>query len=220
MSYHHRRPDGRAIDLPIGKIVCVGRNYAEHARELGNAVPKEPLLFLKPNTSHADLAAPLVLPRERGECHHELELCVLIGRPLCGATEEEVATAVAGYGLGLDLTLRDEQNRLKAQGHPWERAKAFDASAPLSGFLPVDAVDDVDQLDLRLWVNGEPRQAGNTNQMTLPVHALIAYCSRFFSLLPGDVVMTGTPAGVGPLNPGDALRMQLGEVLEVRTRAR
>lgn len=217
MDYHHRRTDGTAIDLPLGKALCVGRNYADHARELGNAVPAEPLLFMKPNTAFAPLGRPLRLPRGRGACHHETELAVLIGQPLRNADARQARAAVAGYGIGLDLTLRDEQNRLKNQGHPWERAKAFDAGCPLSAFLAPEAVDDADALQLRLWVNGELRQDGNTRQMTMAVHELLAYCSRFFTLLPGDVVMTGTPAGVGPLAPGDRLRLQLDTLLEVET---
>src|SRR5690606_22522641 len=127
--------EGKTLDLPVGKAVCDGRNYAEHAKELNNPVPTSPILFMKPSTAIVALADGFAIPQDQGECHHELELAVLIGKPLKNASEAEVRNAILGYGIGLDLTLRDLQNRLKEKSHPWEVAKAFDGANPLSGFI-------------------------------------------------------------------------------------
>lgn len=209
MAYQHRYLDGSPLDLPVGKVVCIGRNYLEHIRELNNAVPETPILFMKPATSLLDLDEPIRLPVGRGECHHEVELAVLIGQELRNADLETARPAVAGYGIALDLTLRDLQNELKKKGHPWEVAKAFDGSCPLSPFLKPEALADPQATDLALRVNGELRQQGNTRQMMIGIFELLAYISTHFTLQPGDVVLTGTPAGVGPLQPGDRLILNL-----------
>lgn len=215
-SYQHQFSNGNCFEAALGKIVCVGRNYAEHARELNNPLPKQPLLFIKPATAAVALAEPLAIPRGKGECHHELELALLIGHQLTSAKEQDCLRAIAGIGLGIDLTLRDIQNELKAKGQPWERAKAFDGSCPLSQFIEPGELD-LQQLELSLWRNGKLQQHGNTRDMLFPVATLLADISHTFSLLPGDVVMTGTPAGVGPLLSGDALVLALDELLRVET---
>lgn len=209
MKYVHTFLDGGPCEHALGKVVCVGRNYAAHARELGNAVPEEPILFLKPATAVVPLAQGVRLPVGRGDCHHETEITVLIGRTLTNVSEAECYAAIAGIGLGLDLTLRDLQNELKKKGHPWEVAKAFDGAAPLSPFLRPDgfALDDI---RFSLSVNGEVRQRGHSADMITPILPLLAYVSRIFTLEPGDVVMTGTPEGVAPLRSGDALVLEMG----------
>ncbi|MFZ5724378.1 MAG: fumarylacetoacetate hydrolase family protein [Pseudomonadota bacterium] len=218
MPYQHRYADGRPCTLPVGKVVCVGRNYAEHARELNNPVPAEPILFIKPRTAIVALHEPVALPR--GTCHFETEMAILIGAPLTRADEAQVRAAIAGIGLGLDLTLREVQDGLKAKGLPWEKAKAFDGACPLSDFVAPSRVADLAAVRVRLLVNGETRQDGNTSDMLTPVLPLIAYMSAFFTLEPGDVIMTGTPKGVGPLLAGDRLRVILGEdLLTVDTEA-
>lgn len=209
MAYRHRYLDGDPLDLPVGKVVCIGRNYLEHIRELNNAVPETPILFMKPATSLTGLDEPIRLPTHRGSCHHEVELAVLVGRELRNANPESARQAVVGYGVALDLTLRDLQNELKKKGHPWETAKAFDGSCPLSPFLKPEALPDPQATDLALRVNGELRQQGNTRQMMVGILELMAYISTHFSLQPGDVVLTGTPAGVGPLQAGDELLLSL-----------
>lgn len=208
-AYQHRSSDGQPLDLPVGKIVCIGRNYLDHVRELGNAVPETPLLFMKPSTALVGLDAPLRLPEARGACHHELELAVLIGRRLTGTSPAAAREAIAGYGLALDLTLRDLQAELKAKGQPWELAKAFDGACPLSAFVRPEELPDPQAVEIELYVNGERRQHGSTAQMMHPILDLIAHVSRHFTLLPGDVVLTGTPAGVGPLAGGDRLELRL-----------
>ncbi|MEX2473631.1 fumarylacetoacetate hydrolase family protein [Marinobacter sp.] len=216
-NYQHHWKDGTPVHLPLGKIVCIGRNYAEHARELNNPVPDEPLLFIKPSTAAVYATRPLDFPRDCGSVHFETELAVLIGRPLTNASATEAESAILGYGLALDLTLRDVQGRLKEKGQPWERAKAFDGSCPLSPFVPVDHVRK-DHLTFTLDIDGQRQQTGDTREMLNPIVPLIAHMSSQFSLLPGDVVLTGTPKGVGPLVAGQVLSLELEDVLFVETK--
>lgn len=208
MSYQHQLM-GQSCELPLGKVVCVGRNYAEHAKELNNPIPSSPMLFIKPATAVVGLDAPISIPEGKGACHHELEVSVLIGKTLTHSTAEEAKVAVLGYGLGLDLTLRDVQNTLKEKGHPWEVAKAFDGACPLSPFVPATEIEDPLRLDFLLERNGQCQQKGNTSEMITSMFDLVAFMSTIFTLSPGDVVLTGTPAGVGPLQRGDALTLTL-----------
>lgn len=219
MTYQHQYVDGSVIDLPMGKVVCVGRNYAEHARELNNPVPTEPLLFIKPATSVVPMTPPIKLVQGRGPVHYETEIALLIGAPLSGmVSEEEAEAAIIGVGLALDLTLRELQDQLKAKSHPWERAKAFDGACPLSPFVPKAQAGDLHALSLQLDINGERRQQGSAAEMITPIVALVRHIANQFSLLPGDVVITGTPAGVGVLNPGDELTLVIAGKLQVQTR--
>jgi len=218
MAYQHQFDDGRAVDWPLGKVVCIGRNYAAHAAELNNPIPTTPLLFIKPASAVVNMAEPFRVPRDLGEVHFETELAILIGQPLTSADETQAAEAIAGVGLGLDLTLRDLQDALKKAGQPWEKAKSFDGACPLSSFISPDNIDLTD-CQIRLQVNGELRQDGNSSQMLTPVLELLSYASRFFTLNPGDVVLTGTPAGVGPVRPDDQLVVELADQLRVETRA-
>lgn len=208
-AYGHQWLDQTRVDLPTGKIVCVGRNYAAHAEELNNPIPTEPLLFMKPASALAPLDAPIHLPSDQGAVHFETELAVLIGERLTNAREADVARAISGYGLALDLTLRDLQSRLKEKGHPWERAKAFDGACPLSPFMPAEQFSDPTALHFTLDLNGERRQTGDTSQMLTPILPLIAHISQTFTLEPGDLVLTGTPEGVGSLASGQTLTLTL-----------
>ena len=203
--YQHRDWHGALLDFPVNKVVCVGNNYADHIKEMGSQVSAEPVVFIKPETALCDIRQPLAIPKGLGEVHHEIELAVLIGTPLKQATEDRVANAIAGYAIALDLTLRDLQTKFKAAGQPWEKAKGFDGSCPISGFIPVSEFGDAQQADLRLLVNGETRQEGNTHNMLTPLLPLIAYMSRYFTLRAGDIILTGTPQGVGPLKAGDEI---------------
>jgi len=209
MNYQHKWTSGDLISLAPGKIVCIGRNYAEHARELNNPILTEPMLFMKPATSLVDITQPIIVDWEKGSVHHELEISILMGLALTRCSKEQAAAAILGVGVALDLTLRDLQNELKQQGQPWEKAKAFDGSCPLSAFEPVDAFDALDDIELQLTVNNAVRQTGSSRQMLTDIVSLIEYISHWFTLNPGDVVLTGTPAGVGPLHPGDALEIEL-----------
>ncbi len=211
--------DDRPFPTPLGKLVCVGRNYAEHAAELNNPVPDEPLLFMKPATSVVPMAAPIDLSRQQEPVHYETEIALLIGQPLSQASAEEGLAAVAGVGLALDLTLRGLQSKLKAQGHPWERAKAWDGACPLSGFVAAQQVTCWSALRLCMQLNGEVRQHGSASEMLMSIPDLLAHISQTFSLLPGDVVLTGTPAGVGTLSKGDQVYLELNDLLSIRTQA-
>lgn len=200
-------------ELPVGKILCVGRNYAAHAAEMGAAPPASPLLFLKPATALVRAGAPIHYPHFTRELHHEVELVVRLGSPLSRATRTEAETAVDACAVGLDLTARDVQREAKEKGLPWTLAKGFDGAAPVSSWQPVGRVSELSALELRLLVNGETRQEGNTRAMLFPIAALLEYASQFFRLLPGDLFFTGTPEGVGPLQAGDRFRAELGPAL-------
>ncbi|MBS3805035.1 MAG: fumarylacetoacetate hydrolase family protein [Oleiphilaceae bacterium] len=214
--YQHLWQDGSPGRFPTGKVVCIGRNYSDHAAELNNPVPDTPLLFIKPATAVVHLTQPIVIPKNRGEVHFETELAILIGQRLTSTTEENARNAIVGYGLGLDLTLRDLQSELKAQGHPWERAKAFDGACPLSPFVRAQALD-AEHLHFSLDIDGKRRQSGDTSALLNPVLPLISYISEQFTLMPGDVVLTGTPKGVGPLHSGQRLTVRLQDVLCINT---
>lgn len=197
----------------VGKVVCVGRNYADHAKELNNPVPAEPLWFIKPGSCVVPMKDAIRIPQRRGSCHHELEVAILIGERLCNADASAARAAIAGIGLALDLTLRDVQAALKENGHPWEIAKAFDGSCVLSDFLPPTIFTDLQSIDFSLQVNGIVRQKGSTAQQLFPMLSLLSIASSHFTLEPGDVLLTGTPAGVAALKVGDVLRAQLGTAL-------
>ena len=208
--------EGTSSDTPITKAVCVGRNYAEHAAELDNPVPTEPLLFIKPPSAITELEAGIRLPPVDEPVHYETELALLIGRRLSHANETEADAAITGLGLALDLTLRQTQSRLKKEGHPWEIAKAFDGACPLSRFIPRAGLA-TGNLQFTLAIDGEPRQSGDTADMIKPIPALVSYMSKHFTLEPGDVVLTGTPAGVGVLASGSELTLTLEDQLTIAT---
>ncbi|MFZ3387792.1 fumarylacetoacetate hydrolase family protein [Buttiauxella gaviniae] len=210
--YQHHNWQGALLDFPVSKVVCVGSNYAKHIKEMGSATPEEPVLFIKPESALCDIRQPLVLPHGLGSVHHEVELAILIGSTLRQATDEHVTKAIAGYGIALDLTLRDLQGKLKKAGHPWEKAKGFDNSCPISGFIPASEFNcDAQNTPIALKINGEVRQQGSTSDMIHKIVPLIAYMSRFFTLRAGDVILTGTPEGVGPLVSGDELEVSFAD---------
>ncbi|MBU2874926.1 fumarylacetoacetate hydrolase family protein [Marinobacter salexigens] len=216
-QYQHHWKDGTPVHLPLGKIVCVGRNYADHAKELDNPVPTEPLLFIKPATSAVHVTRPLSFAANHAQVHFETELAVLIGKPLTNASASEAQAAILGYGLALDLTLRDLQSQLKEKGHPWERAKAFDGACPLSPFVAAEHFPN-DHILFSLDIDEQRQQSGDTRDMLFPIIPLLAHISSHFTLLPGDVVLTGTPKGVGPLHSGQTLVLQLEDQLSVSTK--
>ena len=193
------------------KIICVGRSYADHAKELGNAIPDHPVLFIKPPSALISLEDGIAWNVEWGNCHYECELSLRIDRPLKAETDPAKALeAVGAVTLGLDLTLRDLQDDLKKKGHPWERAKAFDGSCMLADWVDVaDVVTDWKDVHYTFEINNELRQKGDTALLIFDVGTLLADISQVFSLEAGDVVMTGTPAGVAALASGDQLTMTL-----------
>jgi 2-keto-4-pentenoate hydratase/2-oxohepta-3-ene-1,7-dioic acid hydratase in catechol pathway len=183
--------------IPRSKVVGIGRNYLAHAHELDNEVPTEPLMFLKPNTAVIGPGDPVVLPPQSREVHHEAELAAVIGRICRDVPRERVGEVVFGYTCGNDVTARDLQ---RSDGQ-WARAKGFDSFCPLGPWIETEL--DTSDLAVQCRVNGEVRQDGRTADMVFDVPALVSYVSSVMTLLPGDVVLTGTPDGVGPLVTGD-----------------
>ncbi len=188
------------------KIICIGRNYSEHAKELGNDVPQEPVFFLKPTSACLYPGQVIRMNPLLGAIHHEVELVVMIDSYAKDVPESMALGLVASYTLGLDLTARDIQQELKAKGLPWEKAKAFDGSAVLGEVeLPMTAATDLQHLSIELKRNGQTVQKGGTSQMLFTVAQLISHVSHYLTLEPGDLLFTGTPAGVGPITHGDLL---------------
>ena len=202
--------------LPIGKILCIGRNYWEHIKELGNAPPEAPVIFIKPASSVIAEGETVVIPSYSHDCHHEAELALLIGRKGKDIPVDQAMEHIAGYGVGIDLTLRDVQGELKKKGLPWEIAKGFDTACPLSAFVEASKVADPQNLQIRLTVNGELRQDGNTSMMIHSIPAIVSHMSGRFTLEPGDVILTGTPAGVSRIVSGDILVAEIPGVATLR----
>jgi 2-keto-4-pentenoate hydratase/2-oxohepta-3-ene-1,7-dioic acid hydratase in catechol pathway len=188
------------------KIICIGRNFLEHARELGNQEPSEPVLFLKPDTALLRNNAPFFIPDFSKEIHHEVELVIKINRLGKNIQPKFAHKYYNELGLGIDFTARDLQFKLRDEGLPWEKAKAFDSSAVISkNFILKSELGDLDNLTFRLEKNGQKVQVGNTNQMIFNLEEIICYVSKFFTLKIGDLIYTGTPSGVGKVNINDEL---------------
>ena len=192
--------------MQVNRIFCIGRNYAEHIRELGNAPDEACVVFMKPPSCLVPVGEPIVLPRGRGGVHHEAELVVMLTGGDADIPVEHALDHVAALTLGLDLTLRDLQNDLKKKGQPWELCKAFDGAAPLGDWTAYNG-QDLQALEFACDVNGQRRQSGRTKDMLFPVARQIHILSRTWALQPGDIIFTGTPAGVGPLAPGDRVAL-------------
>jgi len=202
--------------FPIGKILCIGRNYADHIAELGNPAPEAPVIFIKPASSIIGEGEKIVIPPYSHDCHHEAELALLIGRKGKDIPVDRSLGYIAGYGVGIDLTLRDVQGELKKKGLPWEIAKGFDTACPLSSFVEASRVSDPQNLQIRLTVNGKIRQDGNTSMMIHRIPAIISHMSGNFTLEPGDIILTGTPAGVSRIVSGDKLAAEIPGVASLR----
>lgn len=199
MPYHDPQPV---------RIFCIGRNYAEHAKELQNEVPGQPVIFMKPPSALVLPGQPISMPKHGKDLQHEVELVVKIGNHGRAATMQAARNMITGLSLGLDLTLRDLQLNLKTKGLPWEMAKAFDGSAPVGYFTPLTSKLDLGNIDLCCEVNGQLRQLGNTGDMIFPVEQLVIAISAIWKLRPGDLIYTGTPAGVGSLKVGDIVTLK------------
>jgi 2-keto-4-pentenoate hydratase/2-oxohepta-3-ene-1,7-dioic acid hydratase in catechol pathway len=207
--FQHQTIENQVLDLPLGKIVCVGRNYAEHAKELGNEIPDAPILFIKPATSVVSLENGFSIPQNQGSVHHEAEIALLINKEAKNISADNAWDYVSHVTAALDLTLRDVQSKLKEKSHPWEIAKGFDGACPLGQWVSVTELSNKESIAIELIKNGEQKQIGNSTQMITSIPDLIAYISTMFTLQPGDVILTGTPAGVGPLESGDVLKAVL-----------
>ncbi len=191
------------------KIICIGRNYIDHAKELNNPVPEKPVFFLKPDSALVIRNRPFFLPDFSNDVQHELEVVIRIDRLGKSINEHFAGRYFNEIGLGIDFTARDLQNEARQKGLPWEISKGFDYSAPVSRFVPLSRFGDIHKLDFHLDINGMTVQKGNTGNMIFPYEKIIAYVSRFITLKTGDLIFTGTPSGVGPVKPGDHLEAWL-----------
>lgn len=202
---HKVIPQGTQQTFTLGKIVCIGRNFFDHIAELGNEVPDQPVFFIKPSSCIIREGGRIEIPPISSNCHHEVELAVLIGKKTTKVSDKDALGSVAGFGIGIDLTLRDVQNIQKKKGLPWEIAKAFDTSCPLSEFVAADRVPDPHDLEMTLQVNGQTRQKGSTSLMMRKIPEIISEASQLFTLYPGDLILTGTPSGVSQIKSGDII---------------
>lgn len=187
------------------KIICIGRNYAAHADELKNEVPRDPVFFLKPDTAIIRNNKPFFLPDFSRELHHEIEIVLKVGRVGKNIQPNFAHRYYQEIGLGIDFTARDLQQKAKEKGLPWEIAKAFDGSAPISKFLPKENFNELKNIQFHLDINGKTVQTGNTKDLLFHFDTIISYLSKFMTLKMGDYIFTGTPAGVGPVKIGDKL---------------
>ncbi len=212
---------GQDVVFRPGKLICIGRNYAKHAAELGNAVPTSPMIFLKPASALVANGGDVVIPEASSDVHHEVELVCLIGKAGANINRSDALNHVAGFAVGLDMTARDIQLKAKEKGHPWSVAKGFDTFAPLGDFVPSSSITDPQDLTIRLMINDQVRQEGHTGDMIFPVDELIAFASTIFTLLPGDLLYTGTPEGVSAVAPGDRMVAEVEglPVLEMNVRS-
>ncbi|MCO6474530.1 MAG: fumarylacetoacetate hydrolase family protein [Melioribacteraceae bacterium] len=204
-------------EIEIGKIICVGRNYAKHAEELGNIVPENPLLFLKPSSVFIPSGEEITYPSYSNEMHHEVELVVLIGEEIKNADPKEAEDAILGYAVGLDMTLRDVQTKLKSKGHPWTLAKVFDGAGVVGEFISKNEYNYTGEENIKLWINDELKQSSQLkNMLTSPVN-LIVYISTIMKLERGDLIFTGTPEGVGVVNKGDIITAEIEKCKKIET---
>lgn len=201
----------------VGKIVCVGRNYMDHIKELGHQVEEKPVLFLKPTSAMIYSGEKVIYPSFSNNLHHEIELVLLIGKTITDASFEEANDAIIGYGIGLDMTLRDLQNQAKDKGNPWTISKCFDTSAVISDFILKEDCDLNFEETISLKVNGEIRQKETLNKMMFKPDELVSYISSRMTLEEGDLIYTGTPAGVSALHKGDKLEGEITNVAKIET---
>lgn len=190
------------------RVFCIGQNYLKHIREMKGEVPEKPVIFCKPTTSLVPSGQKVNFPRHGEVLHHEAEVVVLIGKEGWAETVEQAGLFIAGLTLGLDLTLRDLQKDLRDRGLPRDVAKGFEQSAPIGGFVAPDRLPDLADIEFGCTVNNKIRQYANTNDMIFPIERLIVEVSKIWKLLPGDLVFTGTPSGVGPLKAGDRIKVE------------
>ena len=196
---------GSDAKFPVRRIYCIGRNYADHAIEMGHDPDKEPPFFFQKNADNIDTSGNFPYPPQTQDVHFEMEMVVALKSGGIDITEDEALEHVYGYGLGLDMTRRDLQGEAKKMGRPWEIGKAFERSAPMSELVSASEAGHLDHGRVTLAVNGQIRQDGDLNQMIWKVPEMISYLSRFYDIAAGDLIMSGTPAGVGAIQRGDVL---------------
>ena len=208
---------GSELRFPVGRIYCVGRNYADHAREMGHDPDREPpFFFMKPANAVVQNDSTIAYPVGTADCHHEIELVVAIGTGGSSIAPDKALDHVWGYGVGLDMTRRDVQGQAKKMGRPWEMGKAFDESAPMTALSPAASIGHLAQGAIWLKINGEMRQQGDLAMQIWNVQEQISHLSNLVTLQPGDLIMTGTPAGVGRVHKGDKLEGHVDGVGDLR----
>ncbi len=195
------------------KILCIGRNYVDHIKELENEVSGDPVVFLKPDTALLRNGNPFYIPGFADEFHYEVELLVKINKTGKNIEPEFAHRYYEEIGIGIDFTARDLQNKLRGKGLPWEKCKAFDNSAAISDFVPKSKYPDINNINFHLDVNGETRQKGNSSMMIYKIDTIVSHLSKFFTLKIGDIIFTGTPAGVGPVKIDDRLQLYIEDEL-------
>ncbi len=205
--------DGSKIN--VGTMFCIGSNYAKHIKEMGGVVTSDPTVFIKPAQALIRDNEKVVLPDFSENVHHEVELVTVIGKDCYNIEPQDAYDYIAGFSVGIDVTLRDIQNNCKTNGKPWAVAKGFRTSAPISKIVPLSALGDTKYFDLKLEINDEIKQSGNTSEMERSVEQLVSYLSNVFSLRAGDVIFTGTPEGVGKINKGDKLTASLSDFVNL-----
>ncbi|MGB2233954.1 MAG: fumarylacetoacetate hydrolase family protein [Candidatus Puniceispirillum sp.] len=197
--------DGLDAQFPVRRIYCIGRNYADHAIEMGHDPNREAPFFFQKNAQNIDISGTFPYPPQTSDVHHEIELVVALKSGGADISEDEAMQHVYGYAVALDMTRRDLQGEAKKTGRPWEIGKAFERSAPMSALVPASETGHLDAGRISLKINDEIRQDGDLNQMIWKVPEMISYLSRFYDIAAGDLIMSGTPAGVGPVAKGDIL---------------
>lgn len=202
-------------EFPIGKIICVGRNYVEHIQELGNEIPEKPVIFLKPASAVIYSGDTIKYPDFSNDMHHEVELVLLIGSTIKNADLQTAENSIIAFGVGLDMTLRDVQNELKKKGHPWTIAKCFDTSAVLSDFLLISDYNLSLNEEIYLKVNDEIKQKDSLTKMMFKPAELVQYISSLMTIEAGDLIFTGTPKGVGKVNKGDKIEAGLVNIISL-----
>ncbi len=201
--------------IPVGKILCIGRNYTEHAAEMKSEIPETPIIFLKPSTALIKNGEDIIQPKISNEMHHEVELVVAISKNGRNIPAVDAYSHILGYAIGLDMTLRDVQLEAKKKGLPWTVAKGFDTSAPISDIISIDQIPDPHNLTITCRVNGQIRQHGSTSKMIFKIDKLIEFISSIFTLERGDLIYTGTPEGVGKVNEGDTIEAELDGIIKI-----
>ena len=196
--------------LKLQNIFCIGRNYSEHAKELNNPLPTTPVVFIKPTSSVCYDGENIILPSQSNNVHHEVEIVIVIGKIGKNISESQAHKFISHIGIGLDLTARDLQDKAKEKSLPWTISKGFDTFTVLSSFVPFDGVvQALSNINFELKINGELRQSGNTGDMIFSIPQIVSFLSTIFTLSPGDIIFTGTPAGVGPLKTGDKVEAKI-----------
>ena len=204
--------------MQYGTLYCIGRNYAKHAAEMKSDIPESPVVFLKPRSSIIHEGETVRIPQLSAEVHHEVELVILIGQEAASVKSGEALSKIAGFGVGLDITARDIQSDAKKKGLPWSLAKGFNTFAPIGNLVPFDEdAHDLGNMDIRVEVNGDVRQAGTTADMIFSAEVLISYLSGCFTLYPGDLIFTGTPEGVSAVMSGDTVTAEIENGLSTLT---